>query len=280
MVTEIGAAIGPAVGPPPGLDEPRYPPGACGVCGVVHKCQNAPSCHDLGWLKAEHDQLWLLNRDQQMVRCTCGSARPAELLARVSGLEALDDLTFEAFDGSVADVANPLEAARAFAGDPTGWLLLYGSIGSGKTHLAAAVCHELVGRGYLVVFQDVPTLLDHLRATHRKDSQVHHDDLFAAIRDAEVLVLDDLGTERETTFGGEELFKLLTHRRKLPTVVTTNKSRADFRSTNDQRIASRLWDRGHVATVFCAARDYRQRPLSERKVVAIADHRAAKGATS
>lgn len=280
MTAAIGAALGPAMGPPPGADEPRFPPGACERCGLVHKCQNVPSCHDLGWLKAAHDQVWLLTRERQTVRCPCGSARPAELLTRVSNLESVADLTFDAFDGSVPDVAKPLEAARSFAANPIGWLLLYGAIGSGKTHLAAAVCHELVGRGFLVVFQDVPTLLDHLRATHRKGSTVHHDDLFASIRDAEVLVLDDLGTERETTFGGEELFKLLNHRRTLPTVVTTNKNRADFRSTNDQRIASRLWDRGHVATVFCAARDYRQRALTERKVVSIAeaaDRRAAKG---
>ena len=39
------------------------------------------------------------------------------------------------------------EAAKEFAGDPAGWLVLEGSAGSGKTHLAASIVNALIDRG-------------------------------------------------------------------------------------------------------------------------------------
>lgn len=284
-MTEMGAAIGPApVGPPPGADGPRWPPGACERCGVVHRCTNVPSCHDDGWLKPEHDQIWLLPAGQRLVRCGCTATREreAERLRKVSNLEGVAGLTFASFDPTVPDVGEAFTIAQAFAVEPKGWLLFHGNVGAGKTHLAAAVANELVARRRLVVFQVVPTLLDHLKAAFKPDSPVDHDELFASVLNAETLVLDDLGTERATPWAREKLFQLVDHRylRRLPTVVTTNRKRDQFRDENDQRLASRLWDRGLCQVVAFTGRDYRQRSLAERKVVPIREARKAKGATS
>jgi len=76
----------------------------------------------------------------------------------------------------------------------------------------------------------VPDLLDHLRATYGPDSEVRFDERFEEVRDAPVLILDDLGTQNATPWAQEKLYQILNHRynAQLPTVVTTNQDLADI----------------------------------------------------
>ena len=58
-------------------------------------------------------------------------------------------------------------------------------------------------------FATVGDLLDYLRATFSPDSTVSHDDLLDRIRTADVLVLDDMGAERNTPFAEDKLFQIV-----------------------------------------------------------------------
>jgi DNA replication protein DnaC len=184
-------------------------------------------------------------------------------LRSYSNLEALQHLTFETFDPGVPGVVDAYQAAREFVRDTRRWLVFYGGFGAGKTHLAAAIAHELIKRKSRVVFQVVPDLLDHLRASFGPNSEVRYDQLFEAVKVAEVVILDDLGEERPNSFAEEKLFQLINHRynRRLPTVVTTNRDPERI----DQRIWSRLNDQSLVTTVHVGAGDYRLRPVRERR---------------
>jgi DNA replication protein DnaC len=147
--------------------------------------------------------------------------------------------------------------------DTRQWLVFYGGFGAGKTHLAAAIAHELIKRKSRVIFQVVPDLLDHLRASFGPNSELRYDQLFEAVKDSEVLILDDLGEERQNSFAEEKLFQLINHRynRRLPTVVTTNREPEKI----DQRIWSRLNDRSLVVSVQVGAADYRLRSARDRR---------------
>jgi DNA replication protein DnaC len=133
-----------------------------------------------------------------------------------------------------------LRIAREYAANPGNWLVLTGPSASGKTHLAAAITNELHDRqeGALWVF--VPDFLDHLRTTFNPQSEVTYDDLFNTVRDAPVLVLDDLGAHSSSPWAEEKLYQILAHRydARLPTVITTAKLLDSF----DGRIRSRLTD--------------------------------------
>jgi DNA replication protein DnaC len=131
--------------------------------------------------------------------------------------------------------------ARRYAENPSAtdrtWLFLYGTKGTGKTHLAAAIGNARIARGQAAIFMVVPDLLDHLRATFSPNSEITYDELFESLRDTPLLILDDLGTQTASPWAREKLFQLINHRynRRLPTVITMN--------SEDVEIDPRLWSR-------------------------------------
>ncbi len=143
--------------------------------------------------------------------------------------------------------AEAVRAAQAFAEAPQGWLVLTGPSGCGKTHLAAALAGRCVERGQAALFMVVPDLLDHLRSAYRPESDVSYDELFELVKNAQVLILDDLGVQSSTPWAQEKLFQVINHRynAQLPTVFTTNLDLREF----DQRLQSRLTDPA-LARVF------------------------------
>ena len=171
-----------------------------------------------------------------------------ERLQRYSNLGPLTRLTFDNLSrfGNSTDPRGRevyqrcVEDAEGFAQDPQGWLVLVGPSGCGKTHIGAAVANRCIESGVPALFVVVPDLLDHLRAAYRPDAEVSYDDLFEQVRNAPVLVLDDVGTQSATPWAQEKLFQLINHRfnARLPTVVTTNVPLKRI----DERLRARLAD--------------------------------------
>jgi DNA replication protein DnaC len=140
-----------------------------------------------------------------------------------------------------------------------GWIVLLGPVGVGKTHLAIAAAQASLDAGIVTLFTTAPDLLDHLRATFKPEAEVPYDELFERMRTAELLVLDDLGTQRSSPWANEKLFQLMNHRYlyRLPTIVTLN---GKAWKQLDERLRSRLSDRGLVQLVeLQGAADYRQK---------------------
>ncbi len=169
-------------------------------------------------------------------------------LQRYSNLGALSRLTFENLSPRGRSpnphhqecFAEAVKSAQRFADQPEGWLVFSGPSGCGKTHLAAAIAGRCIESGEVALFMVVPDLLDHLRAAYQPGSEAGYDDLFEMLRNAPLLILDDLGVQSSTPWAEEKLFQLINHRysARLPTVFTTNLDLESF----DARIHSRLSD--------------------------------------
>jgi DNA replication protein DnaC len=127
-----------------------------------------------------------------------------------------------------------------FATNPVGWLVLTGSTGSGKTHMAAAIANERIGHNAPAFFITAADLLDHLRAAFSPESEMPYDRLFDQVRNTPLLILDDLGMQASTPWALEKLDQLLNHRfsHELPTVLTSEKPLSNM----DERLQSRLSD--------------------------------------
>lgn len=130
--------------------------------------------------------------------------------------------------------------ALDFAKEPEGWLVLQGVNGCGKTHLAAAIVNYLYQHGKPALFIVVPDFLDHLRSTFSPDSKISYDQFFESVKNAPLLVLDDLGAQTTTPWAQEKLYQVINHRynARLATVITTNCSADEI----DSRIMTRLAD--------------------------------------
>jgi len=167
-------------------------------------------------------------------RCTRGELdkeRQARLL-RYSNLGSLTRFTFDnllpqgrsGHPINQEKFARAYQAAKEFASEPKGWLILVGPDGCGKTHLAAAIANERLSHGYPAFFITTPDLLDHLRSAYSPNSEIVYDEFFNQVRNAPLLVLDDLGAQTATPWAKEKLEQLLNHRfnSELPTVIVTN----------------------------------------------------------
>ena len=188
-------------------------------------------------------------------QCTLNSFQQERiaLLRRVSGLQALNHLTFATLEpegrspepGQRARYARAIAMARAFAEDPQAWLVISGASGSGKTHLAVAIAHHCIESDHQALYISTPDLLDHLRAAFAPHSDVGYDELFEHVRSVPLLVLDDLGVHSTTPWAQEKLFQVLNQRFlvRLPTVVVCA---VPFESLED-RFRTRLTDQTLVA---------------------------------
>ncbi|MFN0093877.1 MAG: ATP-binding protein [Dehalococcoidia bacterium] len=161
-------------------------------------------------------------------------------LERLSNLGPLTRHTFASFRGEGRD-ARALEVAQAFAREPQGWLTILGPSGTGKTHLAAAIANARIAAGEQALFMVVADMLDHLRSGYDADAEdLSFDQLFEHVRNAPLLLLDDIDGSAGTPWAKEKLFQILNHRfnSQLPTVFTASGAA----KTLDLRIESRLRD--------------------------------------
>jgi DNA replication protein DnaC len=201
------------------------------------------------------------------IPCTCRAqdqeAERLNKLQELSQLGPLQDCTFESFlpsgHGLTKTKQFNLRAAydRAldYAKETEGWLIFKGGYGCGKTHLAAAIANYRINLGHPVLFINTPDLLDHLRAAYSPSAETGYDTRFDQVRNAPLLILDDLGTQSNTEWAQEKLYQIFNHRynARLPTIVTMNEELEAI----DIRVRSRMVDPSLTQIIHIAAPDFR-----------------------
>ena len=208
------------------------------------------TCADMGWLTpvvpTEHPDFGTIKL------CACKESEKSEELTRrllnYSKLGFLSRFTFDTIDVRGKEIESDqtktltlaIEAALNFSNDPTGWLILIGPHGSGKTHLAAAIANKCIGAGVPALFMNVSDLMDHIRSSYSYGNNESYEILFDQVRNAPILILDDLKSGSLSSWAKEKTHQLLSHRAngKLPTVITTSEEIYDL----DKFIKSRIED--------------------------------------
>ena len=224
---------------------------ACDRCrGTGEVCQ---SCLGFAYVRDGDDLL------VPCQACRVVALREMEALAELDGLKGnLLGKTFEGFvtDGPQSLATEAYNAAAAWAADPDGempWLFVHGTVGNGKTHLAAAAVNSLRARGRAVLFINAPAFFDWLRASFDSGFDESVQERMARITHAPLLVVDDIGAEKQSEWTVERSYLVVNERyvTRRPTFWTTNVPPERL----DARVRSRLLS-GKVVQV--AAPDYRR----------------------
>jgi len=118
-------------------------------------------------------------------------------------------------------------------------LLLVGPVGTGKTHLAAAISNKLISRLYSVYFGNTTDIMSFIKSTYSKDAEMTEGEAIELMTEkVDLLVIDDLGKENETENTLSVLYQIINklYENEKLVVITTNFNSSD--------LARKLGERG------------------------------------
>ena len=147
-------------------------------------------------------------------------------------------------------------------------LLLYGEVGTGKSFYACCIANDLIDRYCESVYvTTIPRLIAEMQSFDKRDG------VMWTVKARPLLVLDDLGAERETSFAEEQLFAIIDTRllSGKPTIITTNLSLDDIKnpaSMAQRRIFDRVLEMCPIQ-LRCDGRSRRKDAMSARRDRAI-----------
>lgn len=135
-------------------------------------------------------------------------------------------------------------------------LIILGGVGSGKTHLASSIANAMIARGIPVLFG---TYLEHLEELRREFNSTGERLYLAKMKSTPLLVLDDIGREKQTDWSRQVMFDVINHRYEhmTPIVITTNMSKKDLEAYLGKDVYSRLCEMS--AMLETKSGDYRRR---------------------
>ena len=118
-------------------------------------------------------------------------------------------------------------------------LIIMGESGVGKTHLAAAIANKLIENDKIVLMGRLTTLLDLIKETFR-DNAKSENELIELYSNVDMIIIDDLGTEKISSWALEKLYTIIQNRFEngLPIIITTRFDKkgliSRFSYSNDQ----------------------------------------------
>jgi len=206
-----------------------------------------PICEDTGWKTIEADGV------SRVTRCDCWHQRSFESLLKNARIpRRYVHCEFSNFDAHTDSQRRALRLATRLVDQfpvVDKGLLFHGENGVGKTHLAVALMKETIRRkGARALFFETRDLLKLVRDTYNNQVETTELEVLRPVLEAELLVLDDIGSEKKSQWVEETLGLVVNTRysERRTTVFTTNLGDTDNTEPNSialqlgLRIRSRL----------------------------------------
>ncbi len=207
-----------------------------------------PDCQDTGYIGTR--------------KCHCFRKKAVDLFYTQSGLrdilekENFATFSFDCYSDKMQDSRSGLTPrenmhrivaeCRRFLDEfdtKPGNLLFYGETGLGKTFLSHCIARELIETSHSVIYYSAYELFESLaRETFSRKSGQPGDPFTDYLKECDLLIIDDLGTELTNAFVSSQLFLLLNERITAgsATIISSNLSLQELNQTYSERIFSRI----------------------------------------
>lgn len=217
--------------------------------GVGSKC---PVCSDEAQKIRDAEQ-----REEQRHKAI------ADRLARRLGSAMIpprfQDKTFDSFKVDDEKQAKVLRVCRDYADNFNKHynegrsLLLLGNVGTGKTHLAAAIADQVIKQlGCTALYRTVYGILQYVKGSFDREAEYNEADAFAAFIEPHLLIIDEVGATKTTEFEQQTLFNIVNGRyeQQVPTIVISNLMPEELVTAMGERCVDRLREGGGIAQIF------------------------------
>ena len=213
---------------------------------------------------------------ERVVGCLCRCAaeemererekhREKEELLHIRQMKSagLQDSTFFDYTFANCDETHPCaQYARRYVGNFAEFqkngqgLLLWGNVGTGKTFLAGCIANALMEKNIPVLMTSFPKLLNALGGLYSGEKNEY----LKSLNQYRLLIIDDLGVERDTSYVLETVYLVIDERYKSGKsfIITTNLSLEELRNPADlehERIYDRIMER--CVPVAFSGKNYR-----------------------
>ena len=201
----------------------------------VYDC---PDCHDTGYALQE--------------KCHCFKRRIIELLYRQSNLagtlsqENFDTLDYSYFsEPALSDYKKAVDISKEFVASfdrSSQNLLFMGTVGTGKTFLSNCIAKALIDSAHSVIYFSAAELFDTFAGYVFGKDKTALDNFCNDLYHCDLVIVDDLGTELESSFVTSCFFSFLNGRQQLgkSTLITTNLNLKELNQKYSDRICSRI----------------------------------------
>ncbi|GAA5417953.1 DNA replication protein DnaC [Paraliobacillus ryukyuensis] len=172
--------------------------------------------------------------------------------------KSLVNATFESYEPTNDQQQNAKRTAMDYVADFTGTgnLLFSGTYGTGKSHLSVAITKALMEKGKTCVFISFPKLLTKIKDTYNNDGPTE-DQLMNAMKNVDLLVIDDIGAEKRSEWSIAKLFEIIDDRAGKATIYTTNLNSEELNNWVGERNFSRIME--NTQPIKLNGNDYRRK---------------------
>ncbi len=200
-----------------------------------------PDCKDTGYIDGQ--------------KCHCLRQAILRRLYKQSNIESVlevenfDTLTYDYYeDSEIEQMREIVGRCKKYVADFDGAyenILFFGSVGVGKTFLSNCIAGELLRSGHSVIYFTAMQLFDTLKeyTLRANDFEYEESSFLSDILGCDLLIIDDLGTEKTTEFIISQLFRILNERdmRKKSTIISTNLEFSQLADRYSERTFSRVF---------------------------------------